>query len=83
MPTLKNLTRNSFPDGLSPGRVLWAAEVVVVDEEGRTHGLRKPRGCLQTHAGAILEKKIQNYYFQSTREVFVKDRLNILIFLCL
>jgi hypothetical protein len=65
MPTLKNLTRNSFPDGLSPGRVLWAAEVVVVDEEGRTHGLRKPRGRLQTHAGAILEKKIQNNDFQS------------------
>ncbi len=57
IPTRKNLTRYSFPDGLRPGRVLWAAEVVVVDEEGRTHGLRKPRGRLQTHAGAILEKK--------------------------
>jgi hypothetical protein len=56
MPTLKNLTRNSFPYGLRPGRVLWAGEVVVVDEEGRTHGLRKPRGRLQTQAGAILEK---------------------------
>ncbi len=56
MPTLKNLTRNSFPYGLRPGRVLWAAEIVVVDEKGRTHGLRKPCGRLQTHAGAILEK---------------------------